>query len=308
MNEKNEEENSKKLLPHKRDRNDRLYKTDDDKKKEAEKNKKEDKKKAEDKVGNKEKKEEDKKDNNKKEEEIRNVKKKEDKEDEDEKSKEKEKDEKEDHEIVLNINNDNIINNEENQSENCKCTQKCCLNCKSKMGCCLCLGKENKCQNCKLASRPPHRGGRRTYEDMKREEREMELSVQNNTTPLLHPQNIPQSVQRLYQFQNQNLFPNPNPFLSQNQFPFHPEDAFTTLSNTVLNLETQLNGINGNRRRSLFLSIAYSLIWIYCTVVSRQADGFQFGTTSSLYILIAGLFIMFFANIFQTRDCHKFIK
>ena len=63
-----------------------------------------------------------------------------------------------------------------------------------------------------------------------------------------------------------------------------------------------LRNVQNNKKRSLIniiLCCLYLLCLIYFTIVIRNARGFQFRTTSSLYVMIVGLFAMFFMNSIQ---------
>ena len=65
------------------------------------------------------------------------------------------------------------------------------------------------------------------------------------------------------------------------------------------------NGQN-NKKRSLFniiLCVLYLFCLIYFTTVFRNANGFHFRATTSLYVMIIGLFVMFFMN-----SLHKYFK
>ena len=56
------------------------------------------------------------------------------------------------------------------------------------------------------------------------------------------------------------------------------------------------NGPNNQKRSRLniILCVLYLLCLIYFTIVFRSANGFRFRSTTSLYVMIVGLFAMFF--------------
>ena len=73
--------------------------------------------------------------------------------------------------------------------------------------------------------------------------------------------------------------------------------------NSQIELNTPFleNGQN-NRRRSLVnitLCVLYLMCLIYFTIVFRNANGFNFRATTSLYVMIIGLFVMLFMNSLQ---------
>ena len=70
------------------------------------------------------------------------------------------------------------------------------------------------------------------------------------------------------------------------------------------------NGRN-NKKRSLFniiLCVLYLLCLIYFTIVFRIVNGFNFSATTSLYIMIIGLFVMIFIVYKIILKSLKFLK
>ncbi len=72
-------------------------------------------------------------------------------------------------------------------------------------------------------------------------------------------------------------------------------------SQRELNTPFLENG-RSNKKRSrlnIILCVLYLLCFIYFTILFRNANGFNFRTTTSLYVMIIGLFAMFFTNSLQ---------
>ena len=72
-------------------------------------------------------------------------------------------------------------------------------------------------------------------------------------------------------------------------------------SQRELNTPFLENGPNNKKRSRLniILYVLDLLCLIYFTIVFRNANGFNFRVTTSLYIIIIGLFAMFFMNSIQ---------
>ena len=79
------------------------------------------------------------------------------------------------------------------------------------------------------------------------------------------------------------------------------ENSQTSQTSWELNTPFLENERN-NKKRSLLniiLCSLYLLCLIYFTIVFRNAKGFNFRSTTSLYAMILGLFIMFFMSSIQ---------
>ena len=72
-------------------------------------------------------------------------------------------------------------------------------------------------------------------------------------------------------------------------------------SQRELNTPFLENGPNNKKRSRLniILCVLYLLCLIYFTIVFRSANGFNFRATTSLYVMIVGLFAMFFMKSIQ---------
>ena len=72
-------------------------------------------------------------------------------------------------------------------------------------------------------------------------------------------------------------------------------------SQRELNTPFLENGPNNKKRSRLniILCVLYLLCLIYFTIVFRSANGFNFKATISLYVMIVGLFAMFFMKSIQ---------
>ena len=59
-----------------------------------------------------------------------------------------------------------------------------------------------------------------------------------------------------------------------------------------------LRNVQNNKKRTLNLILCclYLLCLIYFTIVFKNAKGFHFRSSSSLYVMIIGLFVLFFIN------------
>ena len=79
----------------------------------------------------------------------------------------------------------------------------------------------------------------------------------------------------------------------------------SSLENNQASLELNTpfleNGRNIKKRSllNIILCVLYLLCLIYFTIVFRNANGFNFRATTSLYVMIIGLFAMFFMNSIQ---------
>ena len=146
------------------------------------------------------------------------------------------------------------------------------------MGCCKCLNKIIKCPSCLRISD---------------EEKKGILSSQRISIP----QNIPEEPKKKTNFQgieladlrnkndlNQSLNNISAPLITPLPFP-----QFNNLENINLNENRE------NRRLNIIMFILYSILFIFMTISFRNHGGFTMSVTSSLYVLIVGLFVLNFS-------------
>ena len=209
----------------------------------------------------------------------------------DKKEDDKKEDDKVEDKIENNIKNDNTELKVDKKEE-----KRCCLRCKNNRGCCLCTNKPYKCASC-------------LYFDYiinlrKREQRPVEIEI--------HPK-------PKFAFPRYPLFP-PDPYQDIELRSFHSVERENSqimnessiIENSQNQMENQmdqrelntpfLRNVQNNKKRSLIniiLCCLYLLCLIYFTIVIRNARGFHFRTTSSLYVMVVGLFAMFFMNSIQ---------
>ena len=244
-------------------------------------------------------------DNKKEENEKEDGKKDDDKIENDKKINDKIEDDKEEDDKIENkVKNDKIELKEDKKEDNKEkdIKKRCCLRCKNNQGCCICLNKQYKCTSCLYFYYINNL--------RKREQRPIELEIHPKGEkyifpryPLFPPDNNPYQDIELRSFhsverENSQIMPIIHRSLA-NTNETSSEDSQT--SQRELDTPFLENGRN-NKKRSLLniiLCILYSLCLIYFTTVFRNANGFNFRATTSLYVMIVGLFAMFLVNSLQ---------
>ena len=197
----------------------------------------------------------------------------------------------EDYNINNNIINDNIINIDNNANgsinlsvdSNCTCPYRCCIYCQHKgLGCCKCLNKIIKCPSCLRISD---------------EEKKGILSSQRISIP----QNIPEEPKKKINFQGIELADLRNKNDLNQSFNNISAPLITPVALPQFNnLENiNLNENRENRRLNIIMFILYSILFIFMTISFRNHGGFTMSVTSSLYVLIAGLFVLNFSINFN---------
>ena len=170
------------------------------------------------------------------------------------------------------------------EDDDCECPNKCCIYCQSGTGCCLCLKKQEKCPSCKKEQ---------YEEDNKKEEDKKE---QYEDKIITHGR-------------RRTVMEIPEIYKSQ-KIPLLPPDDYRIYLNKQRDLENganrEINPIFQNRNPrarliNIFFFIIYSLIFIFTTVTFRNANGFEYQSMTSLYIMILGIFVLLFAINIQNH-------
>ena len=203
------------------------------------------------------------------------------------------------------IEDDKIEDKIEKKGENDKLDNKndikrCCLRCKNNQGCCRCTNKQYKCASCLYFD---------YIENLrKREQRQIEIEIHPKQKypfpryPLFPPdpyQDIELRSFHSVERENSQIIPiNHRSLVNTNESP-SLENSQT--SQRELNTPFLENGPNNKKRSRLniILCVLYLLCLIYFTIVFRSANGFNFRATTSLYVMIIGLFAMFFMKSIQ---------
>ena len=153
--------------------------------------------------------------------------------------------------------------------------KRCCLKCKNS-GCCLCTNKPVKCESC-LYHEYIFKGFKT------RVHTEMEIHPKKQKFP----------------------FVTRDPYQEIELRSFHSIERENTENNLASDLNApffeQQNRQNNRRRTriNLILCALYLICIVYFTIVFRGARGFEFRTTTSLYVMILGLYALKFINNIQ---------
>ena len=205
----------------------------------------------------------------------------------------KEDDKKEDDKVENKI--ENNIKNDKTELREDKKEKRCCLRCKNNRGCCICTNKPYKCASC-------------LYFDYiinlrKREQRPVEIEIHPKPKFVFHQYpllpNDPYQDIELRSFhsverENSQIMNNESSIIENSQNQFDQRELNAPL----------LRNVQNNKKRSLMniiLCCLYLLCLIYFTIVFKNAKGFHFRSSSSLYVMIIGLFALFFINSIENH-------
>jgi hypothetical protein len=126
------------------------------------------------------------------------------------------------------------------------------------------------------------------------------IEIKQNKIPLLPTQ---EAYDQYYQnLANQNLAKRSEQNNIMQIMSTNYNDMRQIMS-SLFDLRTELDRVNRNRRRLLYLCLIYVIALIYFTIIFRNADGFNFRSLTSLYLMVLGLFlVMFISNL---EFCYK---
>ena len=170
---------------------------------------------------------------------------------------------------------------EDNKGNDIK--KRCCLRCVNNQGCCICLNKQYKCGSCLY------------FDYLRKREQRIENETKPSEKKIFPPQYplFPSDPYQDIELRSFHSVERENSIIPENR----PENSLI-IDNQRPFLE---NGRKKKKRSpmNIILCVLYMMCLIYLTIVFRNANGFYYRATTSLYVMIIGLFVMFFMKSLQ---------